>query len=150
MKKIINRRSLTAGLLVGTLDISAACIQYYSKTGKNPVNVLRYIAGAVFGKQAAGAGWLMPAAGLFFHYIIAVSFTFLFFALVRFFPSLLKQKIVTAIVYGCFMWAFMQYVIIPQTKLTPPVFSLERALIAIGILILCISLPLTYLAKKRS
>lgn len=27
---------LAAGLLVGALDISAACMQYYIKTGKSP------------------------------------------------------------------------------------------------------------------
>jgi hypothetical protein len=40
-----------SGLLVGTLDITAALVQFYIKTGKDPLIVPKYIASAVFGKM---------------------------------------------------------------------------------------------------
>lgn len=71
---------IKAGLLAGTLDISAACVQYYMKTGKNPDYVLKYVASGAFGKDAFTGGIVMSMAGLLFHYLIAFSFTLFFFS----------------------------------------------------------------------
>lgn len=43
---------LWTGLLVGTLDISAAIINYTLSYQKNPVRVFQFIASGVFGKEA--------------------------------------------------------------------------------------------------
>ena len=63
MPTISNPRSQSAasaivltGFIAGTLDITAACIQYYIRTGKGPANVLRYVASGVFGKEAFTGG----------------------------------------------------------------------------------------------
>ena len=69
---------LKAGVIVGTLDILAAFIQFYSKTQKNPIVVLNFIASGIFGKEAFTGGNKMAAFGLFFHYVIAFGFTLLF------------------------------------------------------------------------
>ncbi len=105
-------KTLKAGLLVGTLDITAACIQTYIKVGKGPDAVLKYLASAVFGKDAYTSGAIMIFIGLAFHYIVAMSYTLFFFWLVQKFPSLLKIKILTAIVYSIFMWAFMEFAVL--------------------------------------
>lgn len=49
---------LRSGLLVGTLDITAASVQYYARTGKSPLNVLRFVASGVFGQAALSGGGL--------------------------------------------------------------------------------------------
>lgn len=43
------RAVVRAGLIIGTLDILAAFLQFYLTTYNNPVVVLHYIAGGVFG-----------------------------------------------------------------------------------------------------
>jgi hypothetical protein len=57
---------LLAGVIAGTLDIIAACTQYYINTGKGPGNVLRYVASGVFGKKAFAGGVSMAAWGYSF------------------------------------------------------------------------------------
>ena len=58
---------IKAGLLVGTLDILAAFLNYYITTGNKDVfTVLRYIASAVFGRAAFAGGVNSVVAGLFF------------------------------------------------------------------------------------
>jgi hypothetical protein len=145
-------KALQAGLLVGSLDISAAFIHFYSKTGKGPTPILKYIASAVFGKEAYTGGNEMVALGLAFHYIIAFGFTFFFFWLFRQWPLLSKNRILTGILYGIFMWAFMQFIVLPLSNIPGFVLSIKpvNALIAIGILIVCIGIPLALLAQKKN
>src|SRR3954468_23240291 len=70
---------IKAGLIAGTLDISAACIGTYFRSGKTPDVVLRFIATATFGKSASQGGTEILIAGLLFHYLIAFSFVIAFF-----------------------------------------------------------------------
>src|ERR1043166_6809794 len=69
------------GLLAGSLDILSAFVQAYLVRGTKPVVVLQYIASAAVGKTAFSGGWEMPLLGLLFHFIIAYSFTALFFVI---------------------------------------------------------------------
>jgi uncharacterized membrane protein YagU involved in acid resistance len=149
MSNFFLSKAIKAGLLVATLDISAACIQTYIKAGKGPQAVLRYLASAVFGQEAFTGSRIMIFFGLLFHYIIAMSFALLFFWLAKKIPSLLKQKILTAIVYAVFMWSFMEFIVLPLTRLPHRTIVFSNALIAIGILLICISLPLSFMAGSK-
>src|SRR5579871_445181 len=148
MQNIFSGKIIRAWLVVGTLDITAACLQVYIKFGRGPSTVLMYVASAVFGQDAA-TDKSMIFWGLLFHYIVALSFTILFFLLAAKFPSLLKQKILNAIVYGAFMWAFMQFAVLPFTKIPHRPVIFFNALIAIRILVVCIGIPLTYFAATK-
>ncbi|HEY4612913.1 MAG TPA: hypothetical protein VII11_08025, partial [Bacteroidota bacterium] len=81
MKSNPAKAILTTWLLAGTLDILAAFTQYMIGTGgKNPVNVLLFIASGVFGRETAfSGGYPMAALGLAFHYFIAFTWTLLFY-----------------------------------------------------------------------
>lgn len=137
-----------AALIVGTFDISAAFLQYYIKTGKNPKNVLTYIASAVFGKHAFAGGVKMIISGLLLHFLVAYIFTLLFFLAYPMANNLLKNKIIIAVLYGIFMWALMQYIVVPLTSAPRLTVTLTSAIIAILILIICIAIPLSYMAAK--
>ncbi len=141
---------MLAGFLVGSLDILAAMANFYIQTGKDPVIVLRYIARAVFGKEAAydEANSLMPVWGLLFHFIIAYSWTTLFFLLYLRFKFMSANRVLTGIVYGVFIWVMMTRVIIPLTTLGSSPIVWKQALIAIGILIIAISMPLSFIAYR--
>lgn len=147
MRRSFFASALTAGLIAGILDITAASIQTYIKGGE-PIRMLKGIASGVFGPQATSGGAMMAVWGLIFHFIIAISFTFFFFFLAKQIPSLVKSPLPVAIVYGIFMWAFMKFIVLrlafPTWK--PPV--LKDAAIACAILIVCIGIPITLLARK--
>jgi len=146
---ISTAKIIKTGLLVGTLDIIAACLQFYLKTGRGPEPVLRYIASGAFGSGAFSGSSIMIFWGLFFHYLIAMSFTFLFFWLVKIFPSILKVKLITAVVYGIFMWVITQLVIVPLSKIPERFLTFSGAITAIGILIICIGIPLVWIAANQ-
>ena len=138
---------LKAGLIVGTLDILAAFIQVYSKTQKSPIIVLNFIASGVFGKEAFAGGDKMAVFGLLFHYFIAFSFTLLFFVLYPRLKRMISNKLTLGIVYGLFIWFVMQFLIVPLSQATSMKLSAEGAITAILILIICIGIPLSWMAQ---
>jgi len=152
IKKISLTTILLSGLLVGTLDILAAFVDFYISRGKNPLVILNYIAGAAVDKTtAAGTGGAL--IGLLFHYTIAFSFTILFFWLYARINWLSKNWIVTGIVYGLFIWLMVNQVILRFTNLTvPPINKIDimKASKAALILICMIGLPLSFIAHNAS
>ncbi len=145
---------LKAGLLVGTLDISAACLYYFIKTGNGPANVLKFVASGVFGKDAFTGGNGMMAAGLLLHYGIAFAFTLFFFWLFPRVKRLSKNKILTGIGYGIFTWLVMNLIVVPLSNTAPRPFNAGNAILNAVILVICIGLPLSFRAtafyKKRN
>ena len=139
---------IQAGLLAGTLDILAAFAQFYIKTGKNPLVILRFIASAVLGKAAFAGGNSMLAIGLLFHYIIAFCWTALFFLLYPQIIALVKNKFIAAFFYGIVIWLAMNLLILPMTKLPKPTLGVVPSITGALILIVAIGIPVALLAKK--
>lgn len=149
MKKLNLSLIIKAALIVGTLDIIAACLNFYFKTGKNIGIVLKYIASAVFGKEAMMGSEEMIFAGIFLHYLIAFCFT-IFFAII--YPKLwawFQNNLIIAISYGIFVWAVMNLLIVPNSLAAKIPFSWSGAITSAVILIICIGYPLAYLFQKN-
>ena len=144
---------LKAALTVGTLDICAAFIQVYLKTGKESVSlVLLYIGRAVLGKTNTLSDGALMAIGLLMHYIIAASFTVAFFLTVAKTRFAKQQRLLTGILYGLFIWTVMNLAVLPVTGTRKfPDFSkeLSNQAIAAGILIICIGVPLAFIANPK-
>jgi hypothetical protein len=140
---------LWAGFLVGLLDISAACINYYIRTGKNPVVVFQYIASSLFGKEAYSGDDLMILMGGLFHFMIAYIFTILFFILYPRISFMRINVILTGFLYGLFIWVIMNLLVLPTTKVSLPAsFDIKQSLIGMVILVLAIGIPLSCIARR--
>jgi len=140
---------LNAAALVGTLDMLAACINYYLSQGSTRFDrILKYIASGFFGEQAFSGGPIMAIAGLSFHYLFALLFTVIFYLAFRYLKDVQISKILVAILYGIFVWAVMNLLVIPLSKIEARPFALVDGLISIMILIVCIGLPLTLMSRK--
>ena len=136
---------LTAGLIAGTLDISAAFIQFYIKTGKNPLVILKYIASGAFGPTARSGGTGTMLWGLVFHYMIVFGATLFFFWIYPRLKFMSVNRWVTAIVYGIFIWAVTNLVIVPLSLINKFPSNLGQSVIAALILIVAIGLPLSFI-----
>ncbi|HWJ26310.1 MAG TPA: hypothetical protein VNS32_07185 [Flavisolibacter sp.] len=139
---------LKAGLIVGTLDISSAFIYYFIKTGKNPLIILQFIASALLGKeQAYSGGTGMYILGLLLHYFIAFSFTIFFFLIFPKIKAMHKNLVLTGIMYGLFVWSVMNLIVVPLSQIGRRPFEPVSAIINMIILIICIGLPLSFMAS---
>lgn len=139
---------LLTGLIAGAMDISAASLQYYFKTGKGPSDVLHFVASGVFGKEAFTGGDSMNCWGLLFHFMIAMIFAIIYFNIYPLMKAWFKNIFVIAIIYGIVTWAIMNRVVLPLSHAPAITFHLDKALIAAGILIICIGLPVAGMAEK--
>jgi hypothetical protein len=137
---------ITSGLFVGTLDITAACIQYFYKTGNGPAGVLKFVASGVFGANAFTSGNSMLFWGLLFHFVIAIAFTFFFFLIYPWLQQFITGKILTGILYGVFTWVITTQVIVRLSNTAKFPFNIINAVMAASILIVCIGIPLAYIA----
>ncbi|AEW03448.1 hypothetical protein Niako_7232 [Niastella koreensis GR20-10] len=136
------------GLLAGSLDILSAFVQAYLAREISPVIVLQYVASGAVGKAAFAGGWQMALLGLLFHFIIAYSFTALFFVIYPSIKFFSKNIVLTAIIYGIFIYIAMDLVVLRFTRVPPITFHLYKALIATAILIVAIGLPCAYFARR--
>jgi len=153
MKRSFFASALTAGLVAGTLDITAACIQAYLKTETMPSQVLKYVASGAVDPKTFSNDTMLAAVGLLVHFIIAISFTFFFFFLAKQIPSLVKYPIPIGILYGVLVWGTMRFIILPYiSRLNPkPIVgqeAIKNAAIAAAIIVVCVGIPIVLFAKK--
>lgn len=137
-----------AWLIVGTLDILAACTQYYINTGKGPTGVLVYVASGLLGMKAFEIGAPIAIVGLALHYVIAFIWTLFFFKIYPHVPFLSRNRIATGILYGAFVWTMMSQIVVRLSGTPKGPFNLTGAIIGAAILMVAIGIPLSYLAHK--
>ncbi|MBX3281724.1 MAG: hypothetical protein KF756_04525 [Acidobacteria bacterium] len=131
---------LLTGLLAGTLDILAAI---FLLAGGEAARVFRFIASGAFGKAAFDGGGGMIAWGLFFHYLIAMTWTVLYFLVYPRISLLRRNKWVSALVYGAVVWAVMNLLVVPQSQIGFRGVNILNWVENLAILIVCIALPIS-------
>ena len=129
-----------AGIIAGILDGIAAVII----PGKmNFSGVFKFVASGMFGKDAFAGGNEMVLYGIVIHFTIAISFAFVYyfsFFKLKFFQ---KNKFIGGLIYGIFVWAIMNLVILPFTNIPQRPFNWTGAVQAMLILMMCIGLPIS-------
>jgi len=153
MRRSFFASALTAGLIAGALDITAACIHAFIKNDTAPMQVLRGVASGAFDPKTFSSPALLALCGLLIHFFIAISFTFFFFFLAKLIPSLVKYPIPIGILYGVFVWGTMRFIILPYiSRLNPkPIVgqeAIKNAAIGAGIIVICVGIPVALLARK--
>ena len=138
---------IMAGLVAGTLDLSCATIQTIMMGG-SPLKMLQYISSGLLGPAAFAGGMKYSILGVVIHYCIAFSWTILFFLLYPSIKGLASHRLITGIVYGVIVWVIMNRVVVPLSKIPDRPFNLKNSLIGLGIIIIAIGIPLSYMAAR--
>jgi hypothetical protein len=142
------KRLLITVLIAGTLDILSAYTNIFIQTGHLTRRMFQYIAGGALGlKNALNGGVPVILLGIFFHYFIVFSFTLFFFYLYRKNRVFGLNKFLAALLYGIFIWAVMNLVVLPLTALPPGTITLRNALLGASILAVMIGLPVSLSAR---
>jgi hypothetical protein len=115
MKKTL----VATALLVGTLDITYAIVFSYFRSGTSPQRLLQSVAFGWFGRDAYTGGATTAAAGLGFHFFIAFTITAIFFAAASGMRWLVARPFVSGPLYGIGVYAVMNYVVIPLSRIGP-------------------------------
>jgi hypothetical protein len=140
------KAALYSGIIIFIMDGLAACINAYLSNGVSPERVWIYVSSGVFGKSAFSGGMAMAAWGLFFHFIVASSWTIFYFLIYRIIKT--KNDILAGACYGVFVWVAMNFVVVPLSQVPPSTFRLRSAIIMLLIHIFVIGIPIALLAKR--
>jgi hypothetical protein len=135
--------------IAGTLDISAASLSAFIRSGATPGRVLRFVASGVFGQQAFTGSSLMLLWGLIFHFLIAFACTACFFLAYPKWKLLVSNPWMNSVIVGVAAWVVTELIIVPASNAPGSPFTLTRILISMGVLVLCIGTPIAWSAHKH-
>jgi hypothetical protein len=139
------------GLIAGTLDLTAACVLSWLRAGVKPVRVMQSISSGLMGSAAYSGGAKTAALGVVLHFLIATTATAVFYAASRRLRFLLEQPVMWGLVYGVFVYAFMNFVVLPLSALpqrTAP--TLSSRVINLLIIMFCVGLPIATIVRRFS
>lgn len=144
---------LQAWLLAGSLDIIAACTQFYILTGRSPLKILNYVASGLVGKEALGKGalvneWWLPVLGLVVHFVIALAFTLFFFWAYPKLKLRSANKFIIGMLYGIFVWCVMNLAVVPLAMDGKLPNNWWKAAQAMLILMFMIGLPIAFIIGR--
>ena len=146
-RQIARRTILWAGLVAGTLDITAAFL-IYTRSGLAAIHLLQGIASGLIGKAAMTGGIGTALLGLLCHFVIATSWAAIYFAASRRMHFLLEHEIISGVAYGLIVYGVMNHIVIPLSAIGPRPFSLPAAARAAAILVVCVGLPIAIIVHR--
>lgn len=139
-----------AGLIAGTMDITAAFISAGLQSGRSPQFVLQSVASGLLGGDSYQQGLRSAALGLAIHFFIAYTWSTVYFLASRVFTILIRQAVSCGLLYGIVVWLFMNGVVLPLTFHRSFFHPLRSVIIGSTILMVCIGLPVALIVKRYS
>jgi hypothetical protein len=138
------------GLTAGVLDILDA-FAVATLNGGSPVRVLHAIASGIFGRAAYEGGMAAAVLGLILHFGIALGAAATFFVATRQWPMLLRRPIVSGLVFGLAVWAFMYAIVLPITfRRLPTLAPWPQLANQLAIHMLGVGLPIALFASRSA
>jgi hypothetical protein len=133
--------------VAGTMDIIAAHLSWWAKTGKFPTMIFKGIAGGALGVQRAMQGGVgTMALGIFFHYFISFAFALLFFLLFPRVSLLRKNRYAVGTAYALITWAIMTYIVLPASALpwSRPDLVSKQLYFGVAVFVVAFGFPIVF------
>lgn len=138
-----------AGLLAGTLDITAAAVEFGLK-GKGPLDLFQGIAGGLLGMSAFQGGLPTAALGVFFHYLIAATASAVFYLASRKLKVLVRRPISSGLLYGVTVYSFMYCIVLPvsayHTRIALP--RMSELIRDVAVHMFMVGLPISLIVRR--
>ena len=103
---------VVGGLIGGAFDLTYALV-YYGFSGVHPIRIPQSIASGLLGPGAFQGGAKTAVLGVLLHFVIALGAAAVFNVASRSISFLLRQPIVSGVLFGAAVYAFMHGVVLP-------------------------------------
>jgi hypothetical protein len=142
------RTIVTAGLVVGVLDISSAFVIWWLR-GVGARRGLQGIAAGLLGASSFDGGWVTAGFGLALHFFVAFVVVTIFYLASRKIEFLAIHPVVSGVLYGIGVYIVMYWFVLPAAF---PTFRhrLGNDLLAVAIHISLIGLPCALIVRRYS
>ena len=149
MKKFGALRAIvTAGLVVGVLDISSAFVIWWQR-GIALRRGLQGITAGLLGARSYEGGMATAGLGLALHFFVAFVVVSIFYLASRRIPFLTKQPLISGVFYGIGVYIVMYWLVLP-TVFSTFRHRLANELLAVAIHICLIGLPTAFIVRRYS
>jgi len=112
------------------------------------MRLLQGIARGALGNSAYEGGFATALAGVGFHFIIAFCFTVFYFFIFPYVPFLKKQRIISGLLYGIFVWCVMNLAVLPLLHIANIPTKWDSIIRGAVILMFCIGLPISLITSR--
>ena len=142
------RAILTAGLVVGVLDISSAFVIWWQR-GVGAQRGLQGIAAGLLGANAFDGGLVTAGLGLGLHFFVAFVVVTVFYLASRKIEFLTSHPVVSGVLYAIAVYMVMYWFVLPTVF---PTFRhrVWNELLAVAIHISLIGLPCALIVRRYS
>ncbi len=141
-----------AGLIAGILDLVAACVSAWLRTGTSPVRVAQFIASGILGPAAFTGGTASAVLGVVCHFIIAMGAAAVYYLASRKLRFLVRWPIPMGLLYGVPVYLFTTLVVVPLSRVTPARVAppLSARITAALIIMFFVGLPIALIVRRFS
>ena len=139
-----------AGLIAGTLDLTGACVVSWLRAGVTPVRIFQSVASGLYGPASFTGGAKTAVLGVVLHFIIATTWAAVYYLASRRLSFLIDHTMIDGVIYGVFVWLFMNFVVLPLSAVTKRPIPLSSRIIGMLIIIFCIGLPIAFIVRRFS
>jgi hypothetical protein len=147
------KATLVGGLIAGACDMAYALIWFSGVKGAPWMRVPQSVAAGLIGKASFNGGAGTVALGFGLHWLIAITWAAIYvFAGRRFLPELLRKPVPYGLVYGAWIYFFMNWVVLPLSPMhTKPTFApLDTWLTGLAVHMFGIGLAISLSAAKAA
>ena len=138
-----------ATLVAGTLDLSAACISAWLRTGATPDVIFRAVASGPFGDAAQGGGAGMAVAGVLVHYGIMAVIAAVFVLAASRIGKLPEEPLRWGLLYGVGVYIVMELIVLPlRWPAAFPKTDASHVLLALAFMTMCVGVPIALIAAR--
>jgi len=137
-----------AGLLSGVLDLTATSTLVRTQ-GIPFERLLQRIASGALGPSAFEGGKKTATTGLFFHFLIAFTAAFIYYASSRKLAILIDHPRLSGVLYGAAVHLVMNRIVLPLSAAAIS-FSAKAFLTQLVIHIVCVGLPIALVVSHLS
>lgn len=138
------------GLIAGTLDICAAFLTAWLRSGVSPVRVLHFVASGLIGRAAFSGGAKTALLGLALHFLIATVATAVFYLASRKWLFLIERPVHFGLLYGVAVYLFMNFVVLPLSLVTRGPVTVSGFVIGLLTIMFCVGLPIALIVRRFS
>ena len=142
------RTIVTAGLVVGVLDISSAFVIWWQR-GVPIQHGLQGIAAGLLGTKSYQGGLATVGLGLAIHFFVAFVVVSIFYLASRKIRFLTKRPFVSGVCFGIGVYMVMYWIVLP-TAFPTSRHRLSNEVLALAIHICLIGLPTAFIVRRYS
>jgi hypothetical protein len=144
----VGKAILFGGLAAGVLDAADAMVAFKLVLGFDPIPIYQFVASGMLGPSAFQGGYATALLGLAIHFLIAFSAATVFVLAAARIERLRSAFAPAGLAFGVAVWAFMNLLVIPLSKIPPSPFSLPLFLNGVVGHALLVGLPIAYFTHR--